>query len=809
MSTKPSLLVPYGLKTLLQGLSQAVVTTQPANIVHYASFFFIELLHIRQENPSMDFKDLVQEFHRRPENTQMQCDPTQITRKSDISLIPPLTDKAGSEEADIEKEQWTEKSDPGSCYTSLAEAMPAVMNTEGVKDQQLVHTRSRVKASEQIAELPEKLDNVSQPTGSQSTKDLDKKSSFNGTVPKRSIHQTTNRQDLDGQYSLPGRVPSNDRQTAQAPFIPVRSISKPSNVVNLPGNKIISIESQHPPDQAFPLASESSMYIAKQTVESHMPATDLPPQEEAEYKVTSGAKQNLQRTSEVPSSNFYKIHISVDKPVSGMNYEPTFIPHGREMSMVHIVTSIPTGITIPTMISSETSPVHYMPAPNRPPPENIQTPTMQGMHPTQDPGQYRSVHAPSQQYAYPRPSPPQPQQATFRNNKGSKCQKKFNIPEADNIQGYLDASRQTSASDINQAGSHWMGSPDSGENDKDILWVFHQQTDMSNSELSVSSQYRRKVSPSQSTEDTECLLCMKDTPSSVALSTSLENVHSDEDKLDASSPYTRNGSSNSKTEHSWNKPERLIPIGRTKPNTEKSMRSFQDPMYSSESTPDEEEQQMTDSPSITYLAGTKSIPFFAAHRNTKNDILVEDPEKQKTIDAKSITHLAQAISIPSFAAYRNVRNTIPVEDPEEDEQNKTDTISVTLLAQAKSKPSFAVHRKARNTIPLEVPDEDEKEISNALSITHFAKAKSIPSFDAHRNVRINIPVEVPEDKDQKMSYGLSRTEAESIVSLPRHRKTIAEGTPASRSPSLMHGLNRKHYSWVGTACDEERQTIQD
>ncbi|XP_075069533.1 calcium-binding tyrosine phosphorylation-regulated protein isoform X2 [Mixophyes fleayi] len=73
MPTKPRLLVPYGLKTLLEGLSRAVMVTQPGNIAHFASFYFTELMQYRKVNPTLDIKDLVKEFQsqqgeKEPEN---------------------------------------------------------------------------------------------------------------------------------------------------------------------------------------------------------------------------------------------------------------------------------------------------------------------------------------------------------------------------------------------------------------------------------------------------------------------------------------------------------------------------------------------------------------------------------------------------------------------------------------------------------------------------------------------------------------------------------------------------------------------
>ncbi|XP_075441095.1 calcium-binding tyrosine phosphorylation-regulated protein [Ascaphus truei] len=63
MSAKPRLVVPYGLKTLLEGLSRAVLKIQPGNIAQFASIYFVELLQFRNANPTLDIKHLVKEFH--------------------------------------------------------------------------------------------------------------------------------------------------------------------------------------------------------------------------------------------------------------------------------------------------------------------------------------------------------------------------------------------------------------------------------------------------------------------------------------------------------------------------------------------------------------------------------------------------------------------------------------------------------------------------------------------------------------------------------------------------------------------------
>ncbi|XP_023976780.1 calcium-binding tyrosine phosphorylation-regulated protein isoform X1 [Physeter macrocephalus] len=63
ISAKPRLVVPYGLKTLLEGVSRAILKTNPPNITQFAAVYFKELTVFREGNNSLDIKDLVKQFH--------------------------------------------------------------------------------------------------------------------------------------------------------------------------------------------------------------------------------------------------------------------------------------------------------------------------------------------------------------------------------------------------------------------------------------------------------------------------------------------------------------------------------------------------------------------------------------------------------------------------------------------------------------------------------------------------------------------------------------------------------------------------
>ncbi|XP_044280060.1 calcium-binding tyrosine phosphorylation-regulated protein isoform X1 [Varanus komodoensis] len=62
-TAKPRMVVPYGLKTLLEGVSRAVLKASPSNITEFAAVYFRELIIFREEHPNLDIKDLVREFH--------------------------------------------------------------------------------------------------------------------------------------------------------------------------------------------------------------------------------------------------------------------------------------------------------------------------------------------------------------------------------------------------------------------------------------------------------------------------------------------------------------------------------------------------------------------------------------------------------------------------------------------------------------------------------------------------------------------------------------------------------------------------
>uniref|UniRef100_A0A671G0Q3 RIIa domain-containing protein n=1 Tax=Rhinolophus ferrumequinum TaxID=59479 RepID=A0A671G0Q3_RHIFE len=63
ISSKSRLLVPPGLDIVLQGLSRAVFETNSQNVIQFAAFYFEELTVFKEDNASLDVKNLIKQFH--------------------------------------------------------------------------------------------------------------------------------------------------------------------------------------------------------------------------------------------------------------------------------------------------------------------------------------------------------------------------------------------------------------------------------------------------------------------------------------------------------------------------------------------------------------------------------------------------------------------------------------------------------------------------------------------------------------------------------------------------------------------------
>ncbi|XP_025220804.1 calcium-binding tyrosine phosphorylation-regulated protein isoform X1 [Theropithecus gelada] len=138
ISSKPRLVVPYGLKTLLEGISRAVLKTNPSDINQFAAAYFQELTMYRG-NTTVDIKDLVKQFHqikveKWSEGTtpQKKLECLKEPEKTSVeSKVPTQMEK--STDTDEDNVTRTEYSDKTTQFPSVY-AEPGAEQTEAVGD---------------------------------------------------------------------------------------------------------------------------------------------------------------------------------------------------------------------------------------------------------------------------------------------------------------------------------------------------------------------------------------------------------------------------------------------------------------------------------------------------------------------------------------------------------------------------------------------------------------------------------------------------------------------------------------------------
>ncbi|XP_025037506.2 uncharacterized protein LOC102446746 isoform X1 [Pelodiscus sinensis] len=124
-SVKPRLVVPYGLKTLLEGVSRAVLKASPSNITEFTALYFRELIAFREENPNLDITDLVREFHFTRVEGWTERLPEKRPDLGDLSAVSPLTEEPKRKEksTDTEEDQLHEGPEPE--YSSKTTQYPS------------------------------------------------------------------------------------------------------------------------------------------------------------------------------------------------------------------------------------------------------------------------------------------------------------------------------------------------------------------------------------------------------------------------------------------------------------------------------------------------------------------------------------------------------------------------------------------------------------------------------------------------------------------------------------------------------------
>ncbi|XP_074208273.1 calcium-binding tyrosine phosphorylation-regulated protein isoform X3 [Camelus bactrianus] len=125
ISSKPRLVVPYGLKTLLEGVSRAILKTNPPNITQFAAVYFKELILFREGNNSLDIKDLVKQFHQI--KVEKWSDGTAQEKKPEYVKGPEGTSTVSQEPKRMEKSTDTEEDNiTGPLFSNKTTQFPSV-----------------------------------------------------------------------------------------------------------------------------------------------------------------------------------------------------------------------------------------------------------------------------------------------------------------------------------------------------------------------------------------------------------------------------------------------------------------------------------------------------------------------------------------------------------------------------------------------------------------------------------------------------------------------------------------------------------
>ncbi|NXK53831.1 CABYR protein, partial [Chauna torquata] len=75
--SKTKLIIPCSLKTLLEGVSRAVIKHKPEDITEFIALYFQELIAFRKENPNLDITEVVEKFdfeHGKPQKREVCTD---------------------------------------------------------------------------------------------------------------------------------------------------------------------------------------------------------------------------------------------------------------------------------------------------------------------------------------------------------------------------------------------------------------------------------------------------------------------------------------------------------------------------------------------------------------------------------------------------------------------------------------------------------------------------------------------------------------------------------------------------------------
>ncbi|XP_032149065.1 calcium-binding tyrosine phosphorylation-regulated protein isoform X1 [Sapajus apella] len=146
--------IPYGLKTLLEGISRATIKSNPSNINQFAVVYFKELTMYREGNTSLDIKDLVKQFHQ----TKVQKWSEGSTRPKKVECLkePEKTSVESKVPTRMEKSTDTEEDNvTGTGYNDKTTQFPSSTSAElGAEQTEAAHDSSPKAATPKTTSPP-------------------------------------------------------------------------------------------------------------------------------------------------------------------------------------------------------------------------------------------------------------------------------------------------------------------------------------------------------------------------------------------------------------------------------------------------------------------------------------------------------------------------------------------------------------------------------------------------------------------------------------------------------------------------------
>uniref|UniRef100_A0A2K5EE11 RIIa domain-containing protein n=1 Tax=Aotus nancymaae TaxID=37293 RepID=A0A2K5EE11_AOTNA len=145
--------IPYGLKTLLEGISRATIKSNPSNINQFAVVYFKELARYREGNTSLDIKDLVKQFHQM--KVQKWSEGSIRPKKVKCLKEPEKTSVESKVPTQMEKSTDTEEDNvTGTGYSDKTTQFPSTYAELGAEQTEAVHDSSPKAANPKTTTPP-------------------------------------------------------------------------------------------------------------------------------------------------------------------------------------------------------------------------------------------------------------------------------------------------------------------------------------------------------------------------------------------------------------------------------------------------------------------------------------------------------------------------------------------------------------------------------------------------------------------------------------------------------------------------------